>query len=56
VVAAAQRLIARHPDIGAILFECTNFPPHRAAVENATGLPVYDVFTLIGVLRSASRD
>ena len=51
VVAAAQRLIVRHPDIGAILFECTNFPPHRAAVEAATGLPVYDVFTLIGMLR-----
>jgi hypothetical protein len=55
VVAAAQRLIARHPDIGAILFECTNFPPHRAAVEQVTGLPVYDVFTLIGILRSAAR-
>jgi hypothetical protein len=51
VVGAAQRLLARHADIGAILFECTNFPPHRAAVENATGLPVYDVFTLIGMLR-----
>jgi hypothetical protein len=54
VVAAARRLLARHDDIGAILFECTNFPPHRAAVEQATGLPVYDVFTLIGVLRSAA--
>ena len=53
VVAAARRLLARHGDIGAILFECTNFPPHRAAVEHATGLPVYDVFTLIGILRSA---
>ena len=53
VVAAANRLIEHHKDIGAILFECTNFPPHRAAVEAATGLPVYDVFTLIGLLRSA---
>ncbi|TMJ04948.1 MAG: aspartate/glutamate racemase family protein [Alphaproteobacteria bacterium] len=56
VVAAAQRLLVRHPDIGAILFECTNFPPHRPAVEKATGLPVYDVFTLIGMLRSATND
>jgi hypothetical protein len=55
VVAAARRLLARHPDVGAILFECTNFPPHRAAVEAATGLPVHDVFTLIGMLRSATR-
>jgi hypothetical protein len=52
VVAAARRLLARHADIGAILFECTNFPPHRAAVEAATGLPIYDVFTLVGLLRS----
>jgi hypothetical protein len=52
VVAAARRLIARHEDIGAILFECTNFPPHRAAVAAATGLPIYDVFTLIGMLRA----
>jgi hypothetical protein len=52
VVAAARRLLARHDDIGAILFECTNFPPHRAAVRSATGLPVYDVFTLIGMLRA----
>jgi hypothetical protein len=51
VVAAARRLIARDPATAAILFECTNFPPHRAAVEAATGLPVYDIFTLIGLLR-----
>jgi len=55
VVAAAERLIARHSDIGAILFECTNFPPHRAAVAAATGLPIYDVFTLIGILRASAQ-
>jgi hypothetical protein len=55
VIAAAGRLVARHADIGAILFECTNFPPHRAAVATATGLPIYDVFTLIRMLRSAPR-
>lgn len=54
VVAAARRLIARHPDIGAILFECTNFPPHRAAVQSATGLPIYDVWTLVTLLRDGS--
>jgi hypothetical protein len=48
-------LTARHSDIGAILFECTNFPPHRAAVAAATGLPIYDVFTLIGMLRARAK-
>jgi hypothetical protein len=52
VVAAARRLIACDPAVGAILFECTNFPPHRAAVEAATGLRVYDIFTLIRMLRA----
>ena len=51
VVAAARRLVARDLDIAAILFECTNFPPHRAAVEAATGLPVYDIWTLVKILR-----
>jgi hypothetical protein len=55
VVAAARRLTQRHDDIGAILFECTNFPPHRAAVAAATGLPIFDIFTLIGMLRAAAR-
>ena len=56
VVAAARRLTEQHADIGAMLFECTNFPPHRAAVEAAVRLPVYDVFTLIGMLRSPKGD
>jgi Asp/Glu/Hydantoin racemase len=55
VVAASQRLIARHRDIGAILFECTNFPPHRAAVQAGTGLPVYDIWTLVRILRDGCR-
>src|SRR5689334_12079868 len=38
VVAAARRLVARDPATAAILFECTNFPPHRAAVQAAVGL------------------
>lgn len=48
VVAAARTLVARHPAIGAIVLECTNLPPYRAAVRAATGLPVYDLTTLVG--------
>jgi len=55
VVAAAQRLIARHRDVGAVMFECTNFPPHRAAVQAATGLPVYDIWNLVTLLRDGLR-
>ncbi|MEO0635645.1 MAG: aspartate/glutamate racemase family protein [Pseudomonadota bacterium] len=27
-----------------ILLECTNLPPYRTAIEEATGLPVFDIF------------
>ena len=40
-------LLAReHPEVGAIVLECTNMPPYSAAVRSATGLPVYDINTL----------
>jgi Asp/Glu/hydantoin racemase len=54
VIAAARALLARHSDIGAIVLECTNFPPHRAALARETGLPVFDIFTLIGLLNAAT--
>jgi aspartate/glutamate racemase len=46
-VAAARRLIERLPDCRAIVLECTNLPPYRDAIRQATGLPVYDIRQLI---------
>jgi hypothetical protein len=46
-VAAAQRLIARHPEVAAIVLECTNMPPYADAVRAATGRPVHDITTLV---------
>jgi Asp/Glu/hydantoin racemase len=46
-VAAALRLAHRHPELGAIVLECTNMPPYVEAVRAATGLPVHDITTLI---------
>ncbi|HEV7256160.1 MAG TPA: aspartate/glutamate racemase family protein [Bosea sp. (in: a-proteobacteria)] len=47
VVDAALDLVARNPDVGAIVLECTNMPPYAAAVQAATGLPVYDIYSMI---------
>lgn len=47
VAHAARALITRCPDLGAILLECTNFPPHRAIIAQATRLPVYDIWSLL---------
>ena len=40
-------LMHAHPDIGAIVLECTNMPPYRKAVQEVTGVPVFDVVTLL---------
>ena len=47
VVAAARDLVARHPFIDTIVFECTNLPPYKNAVQDAVGLPVFDVLDLL---------
>jgi hypothetical protein len=48
VVAVAQALVAENPDVRAILFECVDLPPYAHAAQEATGLPVFDITTLIG--------
>ncbi|MCV9936471.1 aspartate/glutamate racemase family protein [Boseaceae bacterium BT-24-1] len=47
VVEAALRLVETHPEVGAIVLECTNMPPYAAAVQAATGLPVHDIYSMI---------
>lgn len=53
VVGVAAQLVARHPDVRAILLECSLLPPFAGAVQNATGLPVFDFTTLINLVHSA---
>ena len=44
---AAQRLLSRHPETGAIVLECTNMVPFAADIRRATGVPVYSIYSLI---------
>lgn len=46
-IEAAQRLVTRHPEVAAIVLECTNLVPHAAAIQAATGRPVHDIMTLV---------
>ena len=52
-VAAAEDLVAEHPDTGAIVLECTNMTPYAAAVRNATGLPVFSHVSFVNWFQSA---
>jgi hypothetical protein len=47
MVDAATRLVRHHPDVGAIVLECSNFVPFSQAMRRATGLPVFDLYTLV---------
>ena len=55
VAEAAQRLVARHPEVGAIVLECTNMPPYAAAVRRATGRPVYDIYSMVTYFHAGLR-
>jgi hypothetical protein len=53
MVQLAKELVEENPDIGALVFECSVTPPHARAVQKATGLPVFDITTLVKLVHSA---
>ena len=46
-VAAAERLVRRHPEVESLVFECTNLPPYAMAVERAVGRPVHHLMSFV---------
>ncbi|HEY1366298.1 MAG TPA: aspartate/glutamate racemase family protein [Gaiellaceae bacterium] len=53
VVDAALEVREEHPEVGAILLECSDLPPYSAAVQAATGLPVFDWIGFINYVHQA---
>ncbi len=47
ILEAGRALMHAHPDIGAIVLECTNMPPYAAALRAALDVPIYDIYSLI---------
>lgn len=46
-VDAARTLVLAHPEIGALVLECTNMVPYAAAIQEATSLPVFSMGNFI---------
>jgi Asp/Glu/hydantoin racemase len=46
-VRVARRLQAQYPDLGALVLECTNMGPYTRDIQRATGLPVFDIVSLV---------
>jgi hypothetical protein len=52
-VRVARRLVSEHPDIGAVVLECTNMPPYTHDIQRETGLPVFDITSLVRMAHDA---
>jgi hypothetical protein len=49
----ARRLVTEHPDVGAIVLECTNMPPYADDIRRETGLAVFDITALVRMAHDA---
>jgi hypothetical protein len=47
ILAAGHALVARHPNVGAILLECTNMVPYARALSDRLRLPVFSIYTFV---------
>lgn len=45
--AITRQLLTDHPEIGAIVLECTNMPPYADIVRQTSRVPVFDITTLL---------
>lgn len=53
VADVAKRMVSEHPDVAAIVLECSDLPPYARTVHEATGRPVFDFITMIRHVHSA---
>src|SRR6516165_7473129 len=47
ILAAGDALVSRHPDVGAVLLECTNMVPYARALSARLRLPVFSIYTFV---------
>ncbi len=47
VLEAADRMVRADASIGALILECTNLAPYSRDIARQTGLPVFDMVTLV---------
>lgn len=52
-VEAALELQRAHPELGALVLECTNMVPYAADIRAATGLPVFSIASFVSWFQSA---
>ncbi|WP_231446480.1 aspartate/glutamate racemase family protein [Brevibacterium zhoupengii] len=57
VVEVARQLARQHPELDAVVLECTNLPPYRAAITEVLQIPIYDSVALArGLMADTVKD
>jgi hypothetical protein len=58
ILDAGDQLMARHPETGAVLLECTNMVPYARALSERLRLPVFSIYSFVTWFHSglAPRD
>ena len=47
ILEAGERLVAQHPETGAVVLECTNMVPYAGALSDRLRLPVFSIYTFV---------
>jgi len=48
--------LEEHPDIGAVVLECTDLPPYSARIRDELNIPVFDINTMISYVAMALNE
>ena len=54
LVALATKMVNEHPDIGAVVLECTEFPPYAHAIQHAIRRNVWDFVTMTNFMHAGA--
>jgi Asp/Glu/hydantoin racemase len=55
ILEAGARLVKLHPQVGAVLFECTNMAPYSLALSEELKLPVFDIASFMAWFHAGLR-
>ena len=54
LVDLAKKMVQEHPDVGAVVLECTEFPPYAHAIQDAIRLNVWDFTTMANFMHAGA--
>lgn len=54
LVNLAKKMVKENPDVGAIVLECTEFPPYAHAIQDAVRLNVWDFVTMTNFMHAGA--